>query len=355
MSVNRQPEIFSTIIPLKTRVEAEEFRRYQSQPSKGKQVYLNTLAVSVVNLYLNSLGWSTNLSASDSQNPVFQTMMDIADLEIPDYGKIECRFVMVGDRTVTIPPEVWTARIGYIVVQLNKSLDRADILGFVRQVSQTQLPLNRLESLEQFPAYLSSQKRLVSTPIIKLGNWFARQPDPNWQHLEELFAPSVALNFRSPEKSADTDQLSSAVNRVKLVKLGENINIALVLNIQLNSNFALETLLNQEKSNKTSLENLPENISSTSDFRSDVSSSQQDILPTQPEFNISMTVCNSQFDNFLPPGLELAILDRDSHPVMVAQANQTKTIEFCFSGNLGESFSVEMAIGEKIQIESFII
>ena len=76
---NKQLEIFPTIIPLETRVRAEKFRCYQARSDKGKQVYLNTLAVSAVNRYLHFLGWATNLKASDSHNPVLQTMMDTAD------------------------------------------------------------------------------------------------------------------------------------------------------------------------------------------------------------------------------------------------------------------------------------
>ena len=105
--------------------------------------------------------------------------------------------------------------------------------------------------------------------------------------------------------------LSSEVSRVKLVRL-ENTShdIALVLNIQ------------------------PE--------RND-------------EFNISVTVCHSEEHQHLPEGLELVILDEVMRPVMIAQANQTDTIEFCFSGKLRESFSVELSLDENIKVESFII
>jgi hypothetical protein len=40
---------------------------------------------------------------------------------------------------------------------------------------------------------------------------------------------------------------------------------------------------------------------------------------------------------------------------MIAQANEVTTIEFYFSGKLGESFSVEMFLDEQIKVESFII
>lgn len=316
MIINRKSEVFHSIIPLKIHIEAEKFRQYQCQGDKAKQVYLNTLAVSTVSLYLNSLGWSTNLENSDSWNPILQTMMDVADLHIPSYGKLECRFVLKGrDRnTVTIPPEVWSERIGYVIVELDESLNYGTVIGFARQVSQIELSLNELEPLAEFPTYLSQQKRAEVVQPPTLNKWFSNHQDRNWQHLEELFSSNISFNFRSPQKLANKtkDCLSLAVQRVKLIHLEENSNlsIALMLNI------------------------LPKN---------------------KGEFDISLIIFNSQIHQHLPRGLEIVIIDRDGYPVMIAQANETETIEFCFSGNLGENFSIELALNEEIIVESFII
>ena len=314
MIINRKFQMFSTIISLETHVIAERFCRYQCRASIAKQVYLNTLAVSTVNLYLNSIGWSTNLEDSDSWNPVLQTMMNVADLLIPSYGKLECRFVLKGDNTVTVPPEVWSERIGYVVVELDKSLRSATVLGFARRITQVILPLTSLESLADFPAYLSQQKRAEVTQPPTLNKWFNDERDLNWHQLEELLGSTSALNFRSPLNLANKTQnrLSSEVQGVKLIHFTQsnNIAIALILNIR--------------------------------------SKSKQ-------YFDISLTVCNSQTSQFLPKGLETIILDKDSFPVMIAQASETETIEFCFSGKLGEFFSIELALDEEIIVESFII
>ena len=314
MIVDRQSQLFQTIIPLKTRVDAEIFRSYQRQGSKAKQVYLNTLAVSAVSFYLNSIGWSTSLKDSDSWNPALQTMMDVADLCIPSYGKLECRFVLSGDDMVKIPPEVWSERIGYMIVKLNKSLASATVLGFVRRADRLELPLDMLESLAEFPTYLSQQKRAVPIQTATLNQWFSNHQDPNWQTLEELFSSTAVSNFRSPQKLAKKagKQLSCEAHRVKLIQLKEEQDVSVIL------------LLN--------------------------------IRPKkEKEFDISLVICNSKTDNFLPNGLEMIIADRDSYPVMIAQANETETIEFCFSGNLGENFSIELALDEQVIIESFII
>ena len=139
--INSKVRVFQTIIPLQTHIKAERFRRHQCQEDKGKQVYLNTLAVSVVSLYLNSIGWSTNIESSDSWNSVFQTMMNVSDLLIPSYGKLECRFTFKGNETVNVPPEVWSERIGYVIVELDRSLRYGTVIGFVRQVNQIKFTL----------------------------------------------------------------------------------------------------------------------------------------------------------------------------------------------------------------------
>ena len=314
MTLNTKSEIFQINIPLIAHLQADKFRRYQSQGSKAQQVYLNTLAVSTVNSYLNLMGWSTSLEHSDSWNPIAQVMMDVADLQIPGYGKLECRVVLSGDTKVTIPPEVWSERIGYVVVMLDKSLKIGTVLGFVRQVNQEELPLDQLISLTKFPTYLSQQKRATPIQVASLSSWITGALAQGWQQLDELFAPPIAMNFRSQQELVKSPEYldSPEVSRVKLVQLGQNTNqtIALILNIQ-----------PQSKS----------------------------------EFNVSVRVCNQQYDNYLPEGLELVIVDQINRPVMIAQASETETIEFFFSGELGEKFSVEVSLDEQCEVERFII
>ena len=311
MNTNALSETFQINIPLTAHVQAEKFRRGQSQGHKAKEVYLNTLAVSVANSYLNMIGWSTSLEHSDCWNPIFQTMMNVADLQIPSYGKLECRAVLRGESNVIIPPEVWSARIGYLVVMLDQNLKQGQLLGFVRQVKQLELPLQQLEPLSNFPVYLSQQKRIQSTAIAALSRWIEGGVDSGWQRLNE-FAPSVAINFRSKQELAQLPDTDVSQSRVKLISLGEDgeHTVILILNIQ-------------------SLD--------------------------RSEFNVSVKVSNYQYNKYLPEGLELVIVDRASIPVMIAQANQTETIEFCFSGELEENFSVEISLDEHFVVENFII
>ena len=312
MNTNIKPEIFQTRISLMAHVQAEKFRHYQSQGTKAKQVYLNTLAVSVANSYLNLIGWSSNLSQSDSWNPILQTMMNVADLQIPGYGKLECRPMLVGQDAVIIPPEVWSNRIGYLIIELDLDLQNARSIGFARRVDRPELPIAQLEPLSRFPTYLSQQKRVDPFVTADLSKWMKGVLDRNWQQLEELFAPTVLLNFRNKPELAQLAASPAPESRVKLVELGTNSSqtIALILSIQPLSD---------------------------------------------REFNVSIEVSNYQCGQYLPEGLELMIVDSRSHPVMIAQANQTETIEFCFSGKLQEKFAVEISLADLTIVEKFTI
>ena len=305
------PELFQLNIPTSAHIQAQKFCCYQSQAVKAREVYLNTLAVSVGSTYLNAIGWCTSLEASDSWNPTAQTIMNTADLYLPSYGKLECRIVLSGESEVSFPPEVWSSRIGYLVIMLEESLQTAKVIGFLRQVEQQQVRLTRLESLSKFPAYLTQQKRLELRITNNLNSWISGAMSHGWQQLDELFRPLATLNFRSKDLSHSGSSTASA-SRVKSVEIGKDVKyaIAIILNIQ--------------------------------------------SLDSQ-EFNIALKVSNCEVESYLPEGLELVIADRAGHPIMIAQANQTETIEFCFSGELSESFALELSLAEESLIENFVI
>ncbi len=321
---------YTISLPLIARIKAQQFRVHQLAPLKSKQVYLNTLAVTAVNYYLNHLGWTTNLETSDSWNPVLQTMMDVADLDIPNYGKIECRCVLPNDDWITVPHEVRFQRIAYIAVKLNVALTEAQLLGFVPQVNSDKIAFSDLKSLAQLPSYLSQHRRaaIVERPT-QLSKWLEGLVENNWQQLEELlsqspsrlrrlkaeyFGSSMRLNFRSASKlkTQKSDNLFPGVSRVKLIDLEdpENNNIALILTV---------------------------------------------FAQSERELDISVKACSANYRRYLPQGLELVVLDTDKKPMMQAQANDTETIEFCFSGELGEYFEIEVSLDNYIKVEAFMV
>lgn len=316
---------------------AEQFSRYQSNSQKAKQVYLNTLAVYAVNNYLNYLGWETNLKTSDSWNPLLQSLMNLADLDLINYGKVESRFVLRDRDWVEIPAEVSSDRIGYIISQFDESLREATLLGFVTEVKGNRLALNQLQAIDCLPYYLSqlkqvnhSEKPSSSTILpkhqpakpqpIKLGKWLEGTLENGWQPLEELLIPTKVIAFRSLEQlQHQKEHLLSGVSRFKILELNpsvdnndglQKISLALILNIS--------PLSNGEK-------------------------------------DISVKIYPVNHHTYLPQGLEFLVLNEQEIPMMQIQAYQAETIEFRFSGEEGKFFSIKAYLHNCDRVETFVI
>lgn len=320
MSNMTVPLTFTAPISPLARRQAEQFCRQQATPKKGFQVRLNTLAVSFVNSYLQCMGFETNLEASDSWNPVQQTLLDIADLEVKNLGKLECRPVLEGTQVIYVPPEVESNRIGYLAVQISQSFREATLLGFVVKVSTEELPISQLQSLERFHEYLEylSQVKLaeLASPsissgktMVSLSRWFENNFELGWQSIEVLLSTqlsNLALNLRSAPEAG--------VSRGKLIDLGiEQKGQAVVLLVSL-------TPLQEQK---------------------------MDILvEVQPK--------NAQ--TYLPPNLQLIVLDNLGEAVMEAIARSANNyMQLQFSGSLGERFSVKVALEDVSVVENFVI
>ncbi|MDV2997290.1 MAG: hypothetical protein N4J56_006995 [Chroococcidiopsis sp. SAG 2025] len=138
--------------------DLDRARQFGSQyhGAKAEQVYHNTLAVLAVDSFLRGLEIETALAASESQDTVYQVLMDVSDLEISDLGKLECRPVLPQADVVSIPPEVWTERIGYVAVQLDLNLwQEATLLGFTTEVTESgEVPIAQLQAIAELPAHI---------------------------------------------------------------------------------------------------------------------------------------------------------------------------------------------------------
>lgn len=307
--MNPTTELFTYTVPLglAAHSRAEQLRRHQGNAGKAKQVYLNTLAVYAVQLYLQWHGFETDWEHSDSYNSAMSTLMDIGDLIIPNYGKVECRPVLPNAEVVSIPEEVWSDRIGFICVQLHESLREATVLGFVQEVTTKDLPINQLQSLDEFILYLNQfhQPSSIQQPT-QLRQWFQNIIGAGWETIETLLPlpePQLAFNFRRPQKAS--------VERGKLLKL-EQAGERIVLLVRLT----------------------PSNDS---------------------EIDVSVEVLPAESQIELPQNLQLIILDENDKPVMQAEAGSSESLEFQFSCEPGERFSVKLVLGEAIVTELFAI
>ncbi len=322
-------ESLTFTVPLNSeaRALAEQFLRKQRNPHKAKQVYLNTLAVFSVNFYLRCMGIQTSWSESLSCQPAIQTLMDIADLEVIGLGKIECLPVLPNQKVIHVPPEVCSDRIGYLAVQFESSLEEATILGFMKTVpSSSELHLSQLSSLEDLLIHLNqlTNSQAWHEDAIKvqqpthLSQWFMNIVDAGWQTIESLLNPQqqteLVFRFRGTEHSLTLHPENSTfrVQKGKLLDLGRDSKSQLI---------ALVVGLTPASSE---------------------------------EINIGIKVYSTGSQNYLPQELELRVLDEAGISVMQAMARNTKSIQLNFSSDIGESFSVKIALGDVSFTEVFL-
>jgi hypothetical protein len=214
------------------RQTAEQFAKEQPTPQKAEQVRLNTLAVWIVNDYLQLMGIPTNLTRGDSWNPVVRLCADVADLEVTGVGCLECRPLRAQKLTCSIPPEVWEDRIGYVVVQIDESLREATLLGFTPTIAVDEFPPNQLQPLEALLVHLEQLRQpmaatqsATSRTAVNLSQWLQGVFEVGWQAVEDLLdpeEPSLAFSFRGADSSqvAEPETLETGIRRAKSIDLG---------------------------------------------------------------------------------------------------------------------------------------
>ncbi|MEQ8973013.1 MAG: DUF1822 family protein [Coleofasciculus sp. C1-SOL-03] len=307
-----EPLMLTVPLTLEAHQIAQQFHQ-QHCPQKAKQVYLNTLAVYAVKTSLKCLGIPTNWQASDSWNPIMQTLANTADLLIKDIGKLECRPVLPNAASCHIPADVWSDRIGYVAVELNQALTQAKLLGFLPSVKTEEIPLTQLISLEHLLDQLNSARQPV-----QLSQWLHNIVDAGWQTLETLFDSSpteLTFNFRGYTQIANqlAEPSDLKITRGKRLTLGRRYDdeqVILVMNLT------------------------PTSVS---------------------ELDISVEIYPTNGQTYLPKNLRLMILDDTGETVMQAEARSTKQIQLQFSGEPGECFKVRVALADISMTEMFII
>ncbi len=158
---------------------AQQFADEQLSGNR-KRVYLNTLAVYAAHRHLQWLGIETDLEQSDSWHPVLRSRWNVADLVIPGIGKLECRPVLPGETTVTLPAETTEDRFGYLAIQFREQLDYGEILGFAEAntvaSAGNRLAIASLQSLETLIGHLERKRQrnalaAMAQETIDVGRW----------------------------------------------------------------------------------------------------------------------------------------------------------------------------------------
>ena len=316
-------EDLSIILPITeaARQIAQQFARQQPTSEKSVQVLSNTLAVLVVNDYLQMLGIPTDLKASDSWNPAVRICANVADLEVIGIGRLECRPLRVGDVSCCIPLEVWEDRIGYIPVQVDGELREGKILGFVASVAVETLPISQLQPIEELsdrlhqlsPKIAFSHSLTGGDAKVNLSQWFQNTFEAGWQEIEALLnASQTRLAFRFRDSASPKE--NPLVRRGKLIDLGMQLagfSVALIVEMK------------------------PQEEGTT---------------------HICLQVHPTGSQTYLPPNLQLVVFDETGSPLLEANSRRKDNyIQLQLKGEPGECFSVKVALEQTSITEKFVI
>lgn len=303
---NTQRNILTVPLSQKAHRYAEEFAAQQDTAEKGKQVYLNTLAVYAVHSYLKWLNIETALNQGDSWHRGLRAIFDVADLVLPGVGKVECRPVLPGEVAIALPLTVTQDHIGYIAVQFSQQLDFVELLGFSPTVANAQSPqILEIAKLQPLDVLIEIIHR--RTLLVNLRQWIAGIFDQNW-HPPELV---LASNFKSSTTVTrpTMNSYSNSISRAKVIDLGRQV----LLLVQL--------------------------------------------TPTNSEvFDIRLRIYPGDDTVHLPSNLQLIVLDETGNTAMKVQARSADNwIQLEFSCQHEEKFSVKIVLGETNQVEEFVV
>ncbi len=218
---------------------AQTFASQQTTVGKGRRVYLNTLAVCAVQQYLKIV-CQLQLKPGDAWHPSRQAILDVADLEIPGLGKIECRPVLFGETEMLVPPEAIDDRVAYVAVQFNEDLSQVELLGCTTELLLGSIAFDQLAPIESLIDLV-----LPDETITNLGEVLSGIFNSGWQSISSLTTDKerdeISANRELALRNITTSLNNSPFESVRdftagkmmdlKVKLG---NISLLLLIGLN-------------------------------------------------------------------------------------------------------------------------
>ncbi|BAY87359.1 hypothetical protein NIES267_68810 [Calothrix parasitica NIES-267] len=364
MNISIQQLTISVPITEANRNKAKQFAQQQPDSEKAKQVYHNTLAVLVTNNYLQMLDVTTSLEHSYSWNAVARVSTNIADLNLPLIGHLECRPILDSEDSCYFPKDTWNNRIGYVVVQLDKSYKQGTLLGFVPQVSSTKLDIEQLQSLDDLFVALHSNK-----PVVQLSNWLENIIDEGWKNIEGIIGKKainpIFVFADIPSEDTKSHKIEDAVGQLyatqdEIDKLDSDSEKALI--------HLLKNTPNEEirwKAAELLWEINPDNpagairkaVDLGMHFGENLIALMVAILP-KPDGSMAILtrVYPGYGENYLPQGLQLSGIDAAGNSFFtVTSRNKDNYIQFKFTAELGDKFNIRVALNDANITESFVI
>ncbi|MDJ1175968.1 DUF1822 family protein [Roseofilum capinflatum] len=297
---------------------ANRWKQKYEHPQKQEQIYLNTLARCAVSAYFQYLAIESDLAdriAQNQSNDDFtHYFMDIADLNLKGFGKIECRAVLPNAEVCYIPQEVWQDRIGYFVTEIDAQEWEANLLGFVKQVSTEYLPLHQIQSLEEAIDHLYQVKEVEADhPLVKLCEWFQQIFENGWQ--PEEVALTLALNPTRSIKPNHQGIEQPEVNGAKVIRLG----------VQMHQETVILIIRQKQLS--------------------------------EAEIQINVRLYPAADAMYLPDGVQLTVLDETGTPIpkLQVQARAANWLKLEFTGEPKDQFSIRVSLEESSVTEHFLL
>lgn len=359
---------FAQLLPESIWLEAEDFEeavkisKRVTDEAHQWQMYLNSLALIGFERWVKQRypDLSVNLDSCSLFESVNITEA-VCNLKVGEFKVCLLVVEELGDK-VSVPkvvvdlPEL-VAHF-YVVVEVLEEEERVILGGFLRYDElvnyrssvnleasgdeRYQLPLSSFDSemnhLLFYSRYLAPSaiilpviqegevKRDIADKLVgatgeslgKLSRWLDNIFDAGWQTLDQVLAAGqmeLAFSVRSVMRTRHNirEKPTGGVERVKLLSSGiekDGETLALLVGL----------------------------------------------IPTEtPEMNISVEVYPTGGKTELPEAMQLMLLDEDGVTVMQAQARSSENIQFGFSGETGDAFSVQIVLGDLSFKEDFVI
>ncbi|MGK7927141.1 MAG: DUF1822 family protein [Spirulina sp.] len=337
---------------------AREFARQQPNPQKAERVYLNTLAVLVMESYLQLMAIATDLKQSDSWNPVLRMSADVADLMVVGVGRLECLPVKLDptgelSREIplcTIPPEVYLERIGYVAIAIDETRQEATLLGFTKTAGKGEICVEDLRSLSELLEHLA----ILAQPKVHLSQWFVDVFTAGWQELEsflEIEPDIVPMNSQNSSQSPRWwENLANAGQQAwKRLAGDEPETLALDMPTMRRRENAL---VSEADVSRAKLIDLGVRLGTQKIVLLVALTQQED-----ERIKILVQVRPNYGDRYLPPNLKLALLQEGDS---ILQSTESRGQDLCillkpFKVLPGTDFKVQVTLGEVQIAEDFTV
>jgi hypothetical protein len=363
-------EPIKILITASDRQQAYHFAQQQPTQARSQQVYRNTLAVLVTQRCLEIMGIETDLSASHSWNPLEQQLENIADLYIPSLqGFLECRSLHGSDRKCHIPPEVWSERLGYLMIELDEPYQEGQIVGFVESVSVSEVPRSYFQSLDVLLECLTSEPQ--PEPTVKLSHWLKRTFESDWQPPQDLLnmVKGSFVQFSQPQPERGNDPLRQQVEQLYRQ---QSSNLVQTVPLHLNPQEALVNLIQTTQDDEIRWQSAellwelnPQHpvcpVISAKDLGIYLIGHSVvlmvGILPkSDGRMLILLRVYPLEKMSPLPPGLRLIGLDETGNLFFEVESRQQDDyIQFKFTADRGDRFSVRVVLDDASFTEDFMV